>query len=50
MAGVLAFVGVVAGIFLSGSWRGDFRVDEAHKISETAFLRLWLRGDAGNSA
>jgi hypothetical protein len=50
VAGVLAFVAVVAGIFLSGSWRGDFRVDEAHKISETAFLRLWLRGDAGNSA
>ena len=50
MAGVLAFMVVLAGIFLSGSWRGDFRVDEAHKISETAFLRLWLRGDSGNAA
>jgi 4-amino-4-deoxy-L-arabinose transferase-like glycosyltransferase len=50
MAGVLAFVVVGTGILLSGSWRGDFRVDEAHKISETAFLGLWLRGDAGNTA
>lgn len=50
MAGVLAFVGVLAGIFLGGSWRGDFRVDEAHKISETAFLGLWLHGDYENAA
>jgi 4-amino-4-deoxy-L-arabinose transferase-like glycosyltransferase len=50
MAGMLAFVVVGGGILLSGEWRGDFRVDEAHKISETAFFGVWLRGDAGNVA
>jgi len=50
MAGMLAFVAVLTGIFLSGSLRGDFRVDEAHKISETAFLQLWLRGEAAHTA
>ena len=50
LAGAFAFVAIVANVFVSGSWRDDFRVDEAHKISETAFLRLWLRGDVGNIA
>ena len=41
---------IIAGVLVSGSWRGDFRVDEAFKISETPFLRLWIRGDFGNPA
>jgi hypothetical protein len=48
--GALAFVAITAGVLARGSWRGDFRVDEACKISETAFLRLWIRGDFGNAA
>lgn len=50
-AGVLAFAAVLTSILLPGSWRrDDFRVDEAHKISESAFLGLWLQGDFSNPA
>lgn len=48
--GALAFLAVIAGVLVTGSWRGDFRVDEAFKISETPFLRLWIRGDFGHPA
>ncbi|HEU4889376.1 MAG TPA: hypothetical protein VFV49_15935 [Thermoanaerobaculia bacterium] len=41
---------IIAGVLVTGSWRGDFRVDEAFKISETPFLGLWLRGDVRNPA
>lgn len=30
---------------ITGNFGGDFRIDEAHKISETYFLRLIERGD-----
>lgn len=51
LAGVIAFAAVLAAVLLPGSWlRDDFRVDEAHKISESAFLRLWLNGDVSNPA
>jgi hypothetical protein len=50
LAGALAFLAVSAGLVLGETWRGPFRIDEAHKISETAFLRLWLEGDLRSSA
>ncbi|MHB0968819.1 MAG: phospholipid carrier-dependent glycosyltransferase [Thermoanaerobaculia bacterium] len=39
-----AFVGVFAGSIARGALRGDFRIDEAHKLSETWHLRLLLEG------
>jgi hypothetical protein len=50
LLGALAFLAVIVSVLAGGSWRGDFRIDEAHKISESAFLRLWLRGDVRNPA
>lgn len=50
LLGLLAFAVLLTTAAASGRWRGDFRIDEAHKISETAFLRLWLRGDVSNDA
>lgn len=47
---MFAFAVIIAGVVVRGSWRGDFRTDEAHKISESAFLGLWLRGDVRNPA
>jgi 4-amino-4-deoxy-L-arabinose transferase-like glycosyltransferase len=47
-AGALAFLAVVAGVLATGAYRGDFRIDEAYKISETPFLGLWLDGDFSN--
>lgn len=32
-------------LFMTGNLDGDFRIDEAHKISETYYLRLIERGD-----
>ena len=34
----------------TGRQRGDFRIDEAHKLSETYYLRLAERGDFSNPA
>jgi hypothetical protein len=34
----------------TGAARGDVRIDEAHKLSESAFFPLWLRHDAENPA
>jgi hypothetical protein len=48
--GALAFLAIIAGVLVSESWRGDFRVDEAFKISETPFFGLWIRGDVSNPA
>lgn len=50
LLGALAFLAIIGMVRVSGSWRGDFRIDEAHKISETAFLRIWLDGDVRNPA
>jgi hypothetical protein len=35
-------------ILATGRQRGDFRIDEAHKLSETYYLRLVERGDFDN--
>lgn len=35
---------------ITGNLVGDFRIDEAHKISETYYLRLIERGDFSNPA
>jgi hypothetical protein len=50
LAGLLAFLAVVSWFVLSDARKGDFRVDEAHKISETPFFTLWIRGDVRNPA
>lgn len=45
------FVLVIAGSwFLARPGRPGFQIDEAHKLSESAFLSLWLRGDVRNPA
>lgn len=44
-AALAAFVGLLLFFALTGRDRGDFRIDEAHKLSETRFLRLLLDGD-----
>ncbi len=48
--GALAFAAILAVVLAGGSWRGDFRVDEAFKVSETSFLGLWMHGDVRNPA
>lgn len=48
LAGVLAFLAIITGVLMSGSLHGDFRIDEAHKIAETAFFRALLQGDVRN--
>lgn len=50
LIGVLAFAAVVALAGSARTGRGDFRIDEAHKISESAFLRLWMRGEVRDPA
>ena len=42
------FVVSAVWLFLTANLDGDFRIDEAHKISETYYLRLIERGDFGN--
>ena len=42
------FVLSAAWLSITGHLDGDFRIDEAHKISETYFLRLIERGDFRN--
>lgn len=44
LLGILQFAGFASAGFL----RGDWRIDEAHKISETVFLRYVLEGDIRN--
>lgn len=44
-AALAAFAGLLLFFALTGRDRGDFRIDEAHKLSETRFLRLLLDGD-----
>jgi hypothetical protein len=41
---VLAFAGFAAWIAASGRLEGGFRIDEAHKLSETRYLALFLEG------
>ncbi|HEV7767148.1 MAG TPA: hypothetical protein VGQ76_19255 [Thermoanaerobaculia bacterium] len=48
LAGFLAFVAIIIAVLVSGSLHGDFRIDESHKIAETAFFRALLRGDVRN--
>ncbi len=50
LAGTVAFLAIIGAVTVTGAWHGDFRFDEAHKISETAFLGAWLRGDVRNAA
>lgn len=40
----IAFLLVFVLVARGGAARGGFRIDEAHKISESAFLRLWPHG------
>lgn len=48
--GAAAFVVTLVPGFFHGALRGPFRIDEAHKISETAFARLAARGDFDHPA
>ena len=45
---LLIFVASAAWLWATGNLDGDFRIDEAHKISETYVLRLIERGDFRN--
>jgi 4-amino-4-deoxy-L-arabinose transferase-like glycosyltransferase len=41
---LVAFSLVLLAVRFTGAARGGFRIDEAHKISETPFLSLWING------
>jgi 4-amino-4-deoxy-L-arabinose transferase-like glycosyltransferase len=41
---ILAFAAVFTTVGLTGAARGGFRIDEAHKLSETPFFGLWMNG------
>jgi len=50
LLGAIALVLVPLLAIWTHTARGDFRIDEAHKLSESAFFPLWLHFDVSNPA